>query len=184
MRDRRRASRGPSLALIAAATLLLSACQSDLLSSFTLAGEKRGAERSSAVDLPLGSWTRDTLHCAAGRCERWYEIEVEQAGMLRVDVYAPVGRDLPDCELSLETEDGEPVPARVGRVQTQRRLRYETGPETYRLRIASKGRSQDLLEFEVVAEVRAVAAEPPAAKQPRPPAPKRPIAKPTSRRTQ
>lgn len=160
MRDRLLASRRPSLALMLAGLLFLPSCQSDLMSSFDFMEQDSGEERTGAADLPLGSWTRDTLHCAKGRCERWYEIDVEEAGMLRVDLYAPVGSGLPDCELSLETADGEAVQARVGRVQTQRRLRYQTKPNTYRLRIASKGTNKEMFEFEVVAEVRATEEEP------------------------
>lgn len=183
MRDRRRASRGPSWAVTAAAALFLASCQSDFFSSLTagLGAGSSGAERTDAVELPLGSWTRDSLHCAEGRCERWYEIEVNRPGTLRVDVYAPVGKGLPDCELSLETETGEALPARVGRVQTRRRLRYEGEAETYRLRIASAGQSQELFEFEVVAEVREPESKPAAATPAKPPARARPVAKPSPR---
>jgi hypothetical protein len=59
--------------------------------------------------------------------------------------------------MQLETEDGDLVAAHTSRVQTQRRLRHETGPATYRLRIVSKG-SRDLFDFEVVAELRKQAA--------------------------
>jgi len=73
--------------------------------------------------------------------------------MLRVDLYAPVGQGLPDCEMRLETWDGEPLSVRTGRVQTQRRLRHEADEGTYRLRVVSKG-NQELFDFEVVAELR------------------------------
>ena len=114
-----------------------------------------GTERGSSAPLPLGSWTRDNLNCSAGLCERWYEIEIDEPGMLRVDVYAPVGPGLPDCELRLEDDDGNLLEARTGRVQTQRRLRYESEDGgTYLLRVAAKSPEDELFDFEVVAEVR------------------------------
>jgi hypothetical protein len=154
MRDRRQAPKRHWLALVALAGALVGGCQSELLSFPSLTGGEPGAKRTSPEELPLGSWKRDNLHCAQDRCERWYEIEIEETGMLRVDLYAPAGSDLPDCEMQLETADGDPVAAHTGRVKTQRRLRHETGPASYRLRVASAGSNQELFDFEVVAELR------------------------------
>lgn len=112
-----------------------------------------GSEPSAAGLLPLGSWKSDRLHCAAGRCERWYEIRVEESGVLKVDLYAPAGRGLPDCEMQLETLGGDPLPARTGRVRTQRRLRYEAKPATYKLRVSSKGPIREVLDYELFAQL-------------------------------
>jgi hypothetical protein len=154
MRDRYRAHPGPWLAAVILACVTQAACQTSMSEMFDMDGPDLGDMPDSSVSLPLGSWTRDNLHCEIGRCERWFAIEVDQPGMLRVDVYAPVGDGLPDCELSLETEDREALNARTGRVKAQRRLRYEAPePGIYRLRLASKGSSQDRFDFEVVAEL-------------------------------
>jgi hypothetical protein len=156
MRDWRHVPPGPWRGLPLVAVLLLAfvtSCQGDLMSMPSFGADNDAPGRDAAQLLPLGTWKRDNLHCAAGRCERWYEIEVSESGMLRVDLYAPVGEELPDCEMRLETWDGEPLSVRTGRVQTQRRLRHEADEGTYRLRVVSKG-NQELFDFEVVAEVR------------------------------
>jgi hypothetical protein len=102
-----------------------------------------------------------------GRCEVSYEIDVSEPGTLQVDLYAPVGPGLPDCELSLEREAGEPVDARTDLAKTRRRLRVATAdPGTYRLRVTAKGETDELFDFEVVASVEggAAAASPSAGK--------------------
>jgi hypothetical protein len=123
--------------------------------------------------LPLGSWTRDNLHCSIGRCEVSYEIDVSEPGTLLVDVYAPVGPGFPDCELSLEREAGEPVDARTDQAKTRRRLRVASAdPGTYRLRVTAKGETDELFDFEVVASVEGGAPEAsPSAAKPVPPKP-------------
>ncbi len=91
MRDRRRVPSGPWQALAALSAALLVGCQSDLLSFASFNSSESGSERAVAEELPLGSWTRDRLHCVKDRCERWYEIAVEERGTLQTDLYAPVG---------------------------------------------------------------------------------------------
>ena len=88
MRDRRRVPSGPWQALAALSAALLVGCQSGLLSFASFNSSESGSERAVAEELPLGSWTRDRLHCAKDRCERWYEIAVEERGTLPVDLYA------------------------------------------------------------------------------------------------
>lgn len=172
-----------AVTVLASFSLLLSACQSGMSEIFDMDGPDRGsAATAPAGSLPLGSWTRDSLHCAVDRCDRTYEIDVQEPGTLQVDVYAPVGSGLPDCELSLEDMDGEALSAQTSRIKAQRRLSYYTAESgTYRLRLASKGANKDLFDFEVVAELQRGSRKPsvPVAR-PRPvpkekPAAKRPV---------
>ena len=167
------------LALVALLSLFSAACESDQLMSDLFGGGdvERGFKRSAPEPLPLGSWKSDSLHCEAGRCERWYELRVEQSGTLKIDLYAPAGSGLPECEMKLETSDGVPVSARTGRVRTQRRLRYETQPARYRLRIISKG-DRGLFDYEIFAQLSQERVKRTPAAAPSRPPPKKPRARP------
>lgn len=151
MRDPRQEAPNPWLAVSAIAGFLLvftTGCESGMF-----APPDAASRQGQTQPLPLGSWTRDSLHCAVARCQRIYRIDLEEPGSLQVDLYAPAGSGLPDCTLMLETEDGQPVDARTGRVQTRRRLHADTGPGTYRLRVVAKGENQGLFDFELVAQL-------------------------------
>ncbi len=150
MRQLRPAGQGPGPLVLALCGVALALC----VSCETLTGTpaESGSRKSAAEPLPLGSWKTGQLHCAAGRCERWYELHVEEDGVLKVDLYAPVGSALPDCEMRLETPEGDALPARTGRVRTQRRLRHTVEPTTYYLHVVSAG-SKDRFDYDVFAQV-------------------------------
>lgn len=155
MRQHREA--GPSLRTAAPAAVL-GLCATLALLGASCASRPSGSgapggSRTVAEPLPVGSWQSDRLHCAEGRCERWYELALEGEGILSVDLYAPVGDGLPDCELFLQDADGNPLPARTGQVQSRRRLRYEAEPAVYYLRVLSKGVSDSTLDYELHAHV-------------------------------
>lgn len=139
-----RAAPAAILGLCATLVLLATACVSR-----PSASPSGGASRASAQPLPVGGWQGDRLHCAEGRCERWYELSLDEGAILNVDLYAPVGEGLPDCELLLQDADGNPLPARTGRIQSRRRLRYDARPAVYYLRVLSKGVSDGMLDYEL-----------------------------------
>ena len=156
MRQLRAAGQGPGplvLALCGLALVLGVACESLNGLMGLSSPAPAGSGKSAPEPLPLGSWKTGWLQCNAGRCERWYEIDIRDEGTLKVDLYAPVGSALPDCEMELQTPEGEGLPATTGRVRTQRRLRHSVEPATYYLHVTASGANQDRFDYDVFAQV-------------------------------
>ena len=108
-----------------------------------------GDSRAEATLVGVGGWEKDRLHCDAGRCERWYTVQLSDPGVLKVDLYAPTGARDPDCEMVLEDDAGEVLATRTGRVKSRRQLRYDADPGKYLLKVRSKGDNKGSLAYEL-----------------------------------
>jgi len=110
-------------------------------------------EPGEPVPIELGQWHRDDVDCRSrSRCADAFTLRVDRAGRLRVDVYAPVGPDLPELEVQLRSSGDEVLgeaPA-VGRSPQQIRELVAAGE--YEIRITGTGR-EDLLSYELIARL-------------------------------
>jgi len=159
---RPRGIRAGAAALLAAlATCLLSAgCATDTHST-----------REEARSLPVGEWHKDHLHCEQGECLDWYQLAVDRNAELRVDVYSPVERGLPDFVLKLEGPDGTVLENLPPTGRSPRRIRRRVEPGVYRLLVEAEERDDGLLSYEVLTSLREPPRRPARRRAPEPPPP-------------
>jgi hypothetical protein len=108
------------------------------------------ATSDAPVDLGFDVWRKDTIHCAEGPCTHRYAIEVDEPGLLRAEVYAPLDPGGPDFALALLDADGEEIARPADPHRRPRRLEHEAAPGAYVLRVSGRGENQGPLRYDVV----------------------------------
>lgn len=124
-------------------------------------------------DLVLGEFREGQIHCGQGDCSDGWYVDLAQPGRLRIEVYAPVGPDVPAFKLTLQNDEEHPLKSVPPTRHSPRRLEKDVAAGRYRVLIESAGEDRSALAYEVVARVEA---SPP--RRAAPPAPPRRVARP------
>lgn len=166
---------GLRFALFVGAALLLSGCaelQFDWWPSWLRlpsSTEGEGALSSGKPGvLSFGAFRVGRLHCAEGQCENGYDLAMAEPGQVRIEVYAPYGREKPDFGLRIEDASGKSVARSTKPYVRPRRIDKYLERGTYRVLVYSLGSNRSELRYEVTARV---AGEAPPARVPTGPTP-------------